>query len=284
MSTATGYLNWPFATAWTGCTFIGWLVAIAALPTSESGAVSSLLAGIFTQLVTLGLRWQLLHRPDACETSNDQPLSATWSSAWAANDRELTWLLCWVSQLHVVGIVWLGHGILIAGSVAVMLLVSEILLLRFAPPSWNEHLPRWWPVPLRPERAESPQVARSLENETATAAVDENDDSQANVSATFHGRSEDGLPLLHGWQRYEMMPGQKSLSLTIGFFPPFLTPPDCELDHEGEDEVSYEIEHLTPAGARIIMKRRVATENTTGKLSWHCCSKVEQSLAIANRR
>lgn len=283
MSTATGHLNWPFAATWAGCTFIGWLTAIAILPTSESGAVSYLLAGIFTQLVTLGLRWQLLHRPATSETSSDRKLSATWSSTWAANDRELTWLLCWVSQIHVVGIAWLGHGILTASGVALTLLVSESLLLRFAPPSWNDRLPNWLAAPFRPDplspvRAEPDQVARETANATETADADENenDDHQANVSVTCHGRSEDGLPFLHGWQRYEMMPGQKSVSLTIGFFPPFLTPPDCELDHAGEEEVSYDIEHITPAGARISLKRRVANQQTKGKLSWHCCPNPEQ--------
>lgn len=285
MSTATGHLNWPFAATWAGCTFIGWLTAVAALPTSESGALSYLLAGIFTQLVTLGLRWQLLHRPAASETSSDRTLSATWSSTWAANDRELTWLLCWVSQLHVVGIAWLGNGIVTAGGVALTLLVSETLLLRFTPPSWNDRLPKWLAAPLRPDplnpdplspRAEPNQVALETTNATETADAEDDENHQANVSVTCHGRGEDGLPFLYGWQRYEMMAGQKSLSLTIGFFPPFLTPPDCELDHAGEEEVSYEIEHITPAGARISLKRRVANQNAKGKLAWHCSPKIEQ--------
>ncbi len=282
MSTATGRLNWPIAAAWASCTFIGWLVAVAALTGSTNGAFGFFLTAIFAQLVTLGLRWPLLHRLPASETSSDHTLSTTWSSVSAANDRELTWLLCWGSLIHVVGIALLGAGITMALGLAITLLVSEILLLRFAPPEWNHRLPPWWPNPLRPQAAQSAvkslQPASVIQLNGAAAEEEEEEEeaseSVANLSATFHGRGDDGLPSLYGWQRYEMQAGQKSQSLTIGFFPPFLIPPDCELDHEGEDDVSYEIEHITPAGARIALKRRIATLSTKGKISWHCRQKV----------
>ncbi len=47
-------------------------------------------------------------------------------------------------------------------------------------------------------------------------------------------------------------------------------PPECQLDHEGDEAVSYELEHITPAGARVTLKRRQASDSLAGKLLWHC--------------
>ena len=275
MSTVPGRLNWPFAAAWAALTCIGWLLAIG-LATAGPDVSYYLLAAVFAQLVTIALRWRLITaRPRARLSGLELPVSTDWFATAAAADHELTWVLCWVSQLHVLGIVLLGAGWLPALGLGLTLLVSEILLLRFAPATWRELMPPWWPRELSPILENSPlESAFDWPQADSESEFDaENDESEfetEKISATFHGLTDDGLPYLQGWQRYEMLTGQKSISLTIGFSPPFLRPPECELDHEGDEEINLEIEHITPAGVRVNLKRRNASNVTSGKMLWHC--------------
>lgn len=282
MSTAPGRLNWPFAAAWSASTFICWLVAV--WLTHVGDAISYyLLAGILAQIVTIGLRWRLIGGRPRPYISAVEPRSSTdWIEMATAGDHELTWALCWVSLLHVFGIVLLGPGWAAALSLGLAFLVSEILLLRFAPAEWRERLPDWWPHELRPTLGLSQTDAfdwaqKQNEPERENAFDDEEDESEfesefesEKIGATFHGLTDEGLPYLQGWQRYEMLAGQKSISLTIAFSPPFLSPPECELDHEGDEEIKFEIEHITPAGMRLNLKRRNANSGTDGKMLWHC--------------
>ncbi len=261
MSTATGRLNWPFAATWAACTGIGWLMAIAwAGP--DWNATTFFLAGIFAQLVTVALRWRLIitrHRqPLALDYATGSPPTG-WLEAAASNDHAVTWLLCWLSHLHLIGVTLLAAGLMAGLSLAVALLTCEFLLLRFAPGQWNELLPDGWPAAFRPSQAHNPLLepwdeSSEREDDFEDDLDDLADDSEfesefeaAKLSATFHGKSDDGLPYLQGWQRYELAAGQKSMIVTVGFFPPFFTVPDCQLDHEGDEEVGYEIEHITPA-------------------------------------
>lgn len=275
MSTVTGRLNWPFAATWAACTCIGWLIA-AWLNTSQASTANYLLAGIFAQIVTLGLRWQLITgSAGPGNLTENSETTSNWFSQAAGADRELTWILCWVSLCYTLGIIQLGSGWAVALYLGLATAVSEILLLRFAPQEWNRVLPKWWPAEFRPIQTERPTYSPDSFPLSPLDEMVEDSDTQAEfesekLSATFHGQTDDGQPYLQGWQRYELAAGQKSSSLTIGFFPPFTTAPDCELDHEGDEEVRYEIEHLTPAGARVILKRRSAGESASGKLLWHC--------------
>ena len=311
MSTAPGRLNWPFAAAWAACTFVGWLLAVA-LATAGPSAWAYLLPGILAQMVTLSLRWRLIcvsteprgaslrFTPVPAGQSAPSPTApppaapqAHWQAAAAAKDHELTWVLCWISLLHVLGVVWMGPGLIAALSFGLAMIVSEILLLRFAPVEWNEHLPSWLPASLRPARLQGPMhFETSVDwsdrdedgrefgaefDEDETGPLDESEFESEKISATFHGLTDEGLPYLQGWQRYEMIAGQKSISLTIGFSPPFLSPPECELDHEGDEEIKLEIEHITPAGVRVNLKRRNASSVSSGKMLWHCSSATESS-------
>lgn len=294
MSTATGRLNWPFAATWAACTFIGWLVALCVVP-SGSPVDYYLLAGISAQLMTVGLRWRLIvkrDQPNNC--SRDRSTATGWQLAIDASDHEVTWILCWISQLNMLGIVLLGPGLVAATGLLLALVVNELLLLRRGPSSWNEALPIWWPAELRPtghspeslpfeaalDRLLQERLDAQFANPDADSSAEfedseeedaglETDFESEKLSATFHGLTEDGQHYVQGWQRYEMAAGQKNASLTIGFFPPFLTVPDCELDHEGDESLQYEIEHITPAGARVLLKRRQADACAVGKLLWH---------------
>lgn len=283
MSTATGRVNWPFAAAWAACTFVGWLAAVW-LATSDQSATYLLLAGILAQIVTIGLRWRLIAESPRPRAAKENVFKReNWFDLAAAADRELTWLLCWGSLCHLLGMALLGPGIMFGLALGLAMLLSEIMLLRFAPIEWNAALPEWFPEALRPREASDsdssavgwltgPTEAESepdIEWESEFETVSEFESEK--LSATFYGQTSEGSPYLQGWQRYELAASQRSISLTIGFFPPFVGAPDCELDHEGDEAVSYEIEHLTPAGARIVLKRRDAAASVNGKLLWHCC-------------
>lgn len=279
MSTAPGHLNWPFAAAWAASTLIGWLLAIWLINAGD--AISYyLLAGMFAQIVTVGLRCRLITARLPTRVSGiEPPTSTNWMAMAAAGDHELTWVLCWISQLHVLGIALLGPGLVPALGLGLAFVVSEILLLRFAPPEWRELLPQWWPEKLSPTRENRPLESAfdspEVENDSEFDVEDDESEFESEkISATFHGLSDEGLPYLQGWQRYEMIAGQKSISLTIAFSPPFLSPPECELDHEGDEEIKLEIEHITPAGARVNLKRRNASSVTDGKMLWHCSSQM----------
>ncbi len=158
MSTATGRLNWPFAAVWAVCTSIGWLVAVA-VAEPASGSVVYLWAVFFAQFVTLALRWPLIDRQSRAVTqTEDEPLDRWWKLA-AHHDHELTWILCWISLLHVLGAVLVGYGLAGALVLSLMLAGSEILLLRFAPPEWHGGLSRWLPEHLCPRYSQLSALA-----------------------------------------------------------------------------------------------------------------------------
>ena len=176
--------------------------------------------------------------------------------------------------VHWLGMLLIGDSWTSALELAAVFAISELLLLRFAPDYWKLPFPTWWPEELRPQQA-SPAERLELSSTAPLESDGEQEstsaDEQACLSATFHGLSEEGVRFVHGWQCFELAAGQKSASLTFGFFPPFLTPPDCELDHEGEcNDLSIDLEQITPAGARVSIKRRQASEAVTGKVMWHC--------------
>ncbi len=274
-------MNWPFAAAWTFCTLLGWLLALAATPTPAPGPADPdriswlLLTASFAQFVTIAWRMRLIaKRPLPAVTRPVESSTGSQSSAFETRDPEITWALCWLSQIYVMASLWLSADFSTVVALGSGTLVLETLLWPAAPRAWHEFV-RWSGSP--PQAITLPQPLGSEERDAVESEMIEGDIEEveeehaaANLSATFYGQTEDGRSYLHGWRRYEMASGQKSLAVTVGFFPPFLAPPQCELDLEGEPEVSCEVEHLTLAGARILLKRRQAQNPATGTVHWHC--------------
>lgn len=127
-------------------------------------------------------------------------------------------------------------------------------------------------------------------------------DLQACQRQSMEECSEDGLRSLSGWIRFRLETGQKTQSVIVGFCPAFEQCPEVDVElmtepsddlaqnemgadfatkslsglgaersmnEEDHDGCETHIEHVTPAGMRVILKRRTTNELSFGKLLWH---------------
>lgn len=119
-------------------------------------------------------------------------------------------------------------------------------------------------------------------SESATAELE----SEPWIRSTQEGQTETGQRYLTGWVRFELSPDQKVATLTVGFSPAFAHAPDVELDQEMDTEEAHcqpQLEHVTPAGMRVAIKRTTTGVPLAGKLLWHASPAENASSTLRSR-
>lgn len=262
MSQANGHTPLPSArvvtaVVWAAAAFLAWCAAWR-LPAAgpEVGAALTV-AALVTELVGMALRL----KPKGLRS---------------AVESEVVWTTAWLGQINALGFIALISPSLasILPALVVTALIEAVLAQR-GPCGRIE----------RTVGADGVHLFTDNESTSADAAV-----SAETMRSTEEGRSADGTRFLSGWVRFALELGQKNTHVTIGFSPPFMGVPDVELDQEAdclaidprgtgseeemdEDAVwstcDLQVQHASPAGMRVAIKRSDARSAYRGKLLWH---------------
>lgn len=260
-----------WACAWYVVTLGAWLASWTVEPLGETDAASLASLAIFTELVSVAVRWKWFSETDA--------------GHWESQDKsaaEIVWLCAWGGQANSLGLVaMLSPNLSSTFPGLIVTAMIEVFLFRKSPFVSKAIAPRG----PRPTASEVASPTSPLLPPTIEAAASEPDD-QHWTRSTLEGRTEAGQRFLSGWIRFEMAADQKAATLNIGFSPAFPSPPEVELDQEVDSDDSHceaILEHVTPAGMRVAIKRTAVGSPLEGKLLWHA-SEAEQASSLLSTR
>ena len=278
--------RWPVIGAlfWAATTFIAWCLAWR-LPLANAGEEAALtVLGLFALLVSITLRFPRLNMLVNPSTALRAGQSA--SNSMLAQ-RELLWLGAWAGQVNVLGIIGL-IGPSLASALPALLVTAtvEALLVRGAPGDWARAAAQLHArlLALADVNDEHDNTRpRDVSNAVLSSPLGEVEE-HAWSRNSVEGRSESGQSYLEGWVKFDLEVGQKVTTLTVGFSPTFQTIPEVELDQEidSSDAISSEscesrLEHVTPSGMRVAVKRSHAERACRGKLLWHASATDQAS-------
>lgn len=277
-----------WAGIWYAVTLGAWLVSWDMQPLSQAKAAELALVAILAELVSVAVRWKWMSR------GGDGGLESRDQSA-----AELVWLCAWGGQANALGLVAMLSPSL--ASALPGLIVTALVEAYLVPKSpWTRKAIGPSAATLVPQDAAPSPAFDGSPIDLATigaSAFEESPTDESGASAfeadqrhwtrsTHEGHAETGERFLSGWVRFALAEDQKSLALTIGFSPAFPTVPDIELDQELESEESHceaSVEHATPAGMRVAIKRTATGAELVGKLLWHATEAEHASTLLSTR-
>ena len=262
--------RWPAIVAllWAGSTYVAWCLAWSVPTAGLSEEASLTVLGLFSLFVSVAIRF-----PRLFAFAKPAPaVDSYWSESAASTQeiKELIWLGAWAGQVNMLGVTSLIAPSLASVLPAVLVtLVVEALLFRLAPRDWQQTVSKSFDGMRAPSTVNADAVNSSAANDSL-------------MRSCVQGRSENGVTYLQGWAQFELEAGQKACTLTVVFSPAFTMVPDVDLDQELEaasgngtngdtDALDCEVrlEHVTPSGMRVVIKRSRAASSCRGKLLWY---------------
>lgn len=271
-----------WASIWYAVTLGAWVASWGMERLGESNMAALTALAILAELVSVAVRWKYL---GGAPYSIHLHVANGEKSTAEKHPAELAWLCAWGGLANMLGLLAMLSPNLASTLPALIATAAVETFLWSRSPFAREAVGQQVSERTGSNAAPSVEVPSPLDLDALEGATVE-PDSQPWLRSTQAAQTDEGQPYLSGWVRFQFAADQKAVMLTVGFSPSFPDVPAVELDQEVDTEEAHcetQLEHVTPAGMRVAIKRTTAGAPLVGKLLWHASQSEDAPSPLRSR-